>query len=380
MKVQVILPNLAVGGAERATILLLKHLNRENFNATLLLYKKEGKFLNGVPPDIPIKSIESPLWGVSSKPAKIIKLSREIKSENPDLVWSHMRGCNLDTIIATNLFNDVPTISTAHGNLTSQLFLETNATTRFLVKMLAKSLYPFSDGIIAVSRGVKDDLVKNYGVPEQKIKVIYNPIDLDYISRAKQVEVDHPWFFDDDIPVIISVGRLVPQKGYSYLLKSFKLMGKKVPCRLVIIGQGEERNRLKRLAQNLGIGDSVAFLGLQENPFKYVSRSSVFVLSSLVEGFPIVLLETMVCGVPVVSTRCPSGPDEIIENGINGLLVPVADVNSMADAIMRLLTDEELSKKVVENAKKKVVEFDVKRIVKKYENYFEIVKAKHSKC
>ncbi len=140
--------------------------------------------------------------------------------------------------------------------------------------------------------------------------------------------------------------------------------------RLVILGDGGKRSNLEKLARQLGIERQVTFLGFQTNPFKYLARSDIFVLSSLWEGFALVIVEAMACGIPVISTRCPSGPDEIITDGVNGLLVPVADETALAEAILRLLKDKKLAVKLAQAGTKRAEDFAITKIIKQYEAIF----------
>lgn len=251
-------------------------------------------------------------------------------------------------------------------------------------------LYGRADRIIAVSKEVKRDLISEYGLPGWKITVLYNSYPLQKITELSQEEVDdkHRWVFE--FPVIISVGRLVAQKGQWHLIRAFARVKREVPkAKLVILGEGNLKDRLQRLARELGVSNDVHFLGFQRNPFKYVARSRVFVLSSLYEGFPNALAEAMACGIPVVSSDCPSGPREILapgefgENEISykidpdryGVLVPVCDgveygreplivgEKVMADSIVRLLGDQHLWGHFARQSLARIRVFDIERSI-----------------
>ena len=202
--------------------------------------------------------------------------------------------------------------------------------------------------------------------------VIYNSIDIVKITTLLNNEVEHTCF-NENIPLITVCGRLTSSKNYPLLLKSFAIIQREIKARLLILGEGEKRKSLEDLVDKLGIQDKVMFLGFQKNPFKYIAKSNIFVLSSSWEGFSIVIVEAMACGVPVISTRCPSGPDEIITDEVNGLLVPVANVDAMAQAILRLLKDESLSNRLAEAGKKRAKDFKVEKMVAEYERLFEVV-------
>jgi glycosyltransferase involved in cell wall biosynthesis len=210
-----------------------------------------------------------------------------------------------------------------------------------------------------------------YRFPENKVVVIHNPLDIGRVRSLGTDGVGHPWY-REPAPVITAVGRLTPQKGFPYLLKAVRiLLSEGMDCRLAILGRGPEEEQLRNLASDLGIEDSVAFLGFQENPYKYLARSSVFVLSSLYEGFPNALLEAVALGIPSAATRCPTGPEEIITDGVDGILVPPADEKALADAIKRLLLDRDLRDRLSRAGKKRAESFGAEKIVREYENLIE---------
>jgi glycosyltransferase involved in cell wall biosynthesis len=235
------------------------------------------------------------------------------------------------------------------------------------IRLMIKKFYPLADRIIVNSKGIKKDLVVNFGLPEWKIDVLYNPMDIKKIKMFAEEELkEHSWFLGG-IPIIINVGSLNVPKAQEYLLRAFRIVREKVNCRLVILGEGIKKNELEQLAMDLGINNDVAFLGFQNNPFKFISRSSVFVLSSVYEGFPNVLIEAMACGTPVISTRCQSGPEDIITDSVNGLLVPIKDAEKMAEAILTIINNPDLSSAMASKAKETVLRFDVKNAIKNYE-------------
>jgi glycosyltransferase involved in cell wall biosynthesis len=198
-------------------------------------------------------------------------------------------------------------------------------------------LYPRADAVVAVSKGVAQDLLNLMPQLKPKLTVIYNPvIDAAFYAKA-DAPVEHPWFQPHQPPVVLAAGRLVALKGYDTLLRAFARVRQQMPARLVILGEGSERPNLERLAAELGVAADVDMPGFDPNPFRYMKRAGVFVLSSRYEGLPNVLIQALACGCPVVSTDCPSGPSEILDGGRYGVLVPVDDVEAMARAIVRAL-------------------------------------------
>ncbi len=185
-----------------------------------------------------------------------------------------------------------------------------------LKALAVRALYPQADLIIGVAQGVCDDLAENFGVPRARLRAIHNPLDLAGIARQATAPVDHPWLAPGaDRPVILNVGKLQVAKAQADLIAAFRLVRDRLPARLVILGQGPLRQELESLTRRLGLEQDVAFLGFQNNPYAFMARSSVFVLSSAWEGFPNVLAEAMAAGPAVISTDCPSGPSEIIRDG-----------------------------------------------------------------
>jgi len=170
--------------------------------------------------------------------------------------------------------------------------------------------------------------------------VIYNPVVTPSLKSLATAPVDHPWIGTNQPPLVLAVGRLTAQKDYPTLLRAFAKVRSRRNCRLIILGEGELRDSLEALTSQLGIADSVQLPGFADNPFAWMSKASLFVLSSAWEGLPNVLIQAMACGTPVVSTDCPSGPAEILENGKWGRLVPVGDEVALAEAMDRALEDK----------------------------------------
>jgi len=200
-------------------------------------------------------------------------------------------------------------------------------------------LYPLSDEIIANSQGVADDLAKVINLPRERINVVYNPtISPNLFKKAKR-DLHHPWFDCDEPSVILGAGRLEPQKDFSTLIDAFWNIKRRQNARLMILGEGSRRSKLEEQITKMNLEDEVSLPGFTDNPYKYMRNASVFVLSSSHEGLPNVLIEAMACGCPVVSTNCPSGPSEILDDGKYGPLIPVGDPDRLAEAIVTVLEE-----------------------------------------
>lgn len=199
--------------------------------------------------------------------------------------------------------------------------------------------YPRADGIIPVSEGVAEDFVRVTGIERRHMTVIYNPVVTAELEALAAEEVDHPWFRDERIPVIVNVGRLEPQKNLTLLIDAFRLLRARLAARLAIVGDGSLAGSLRDYARAGPWAEEIAFLGHRSNPFPYMARAGVFALSSHYEGFGNVLVEAMATGTPVVSTDCPHGPREILADGAYGRLVPVRDAPALALALEQTLRD-----------------------------------------
>lgn len=204
---------------------------------------------------------------------------------------------------------------------------------------LVRSFYPWADTISAVSEGVADDLAQVVGIPRERIEVIHNPGVMPELRNKAQAPLDHPWFQPDQPPVVLAVGSLTVQKDFPTLIRSIAHVQETRPVRLLILGEGQDRPELEALVRQLGLEESVSLPGFVANPYAYMARASVFVLSSRWEGLPTVLMEALYCGAPVVATDCPSGPREILRDGQYGQLVPVGNVTTLAHAIETTLED-----------------------------------------
>lgn len=190
---------------------------------------------------------------------------------------------------------------------------------------------------VCVSQGVADGLIRMIGVPSNKVSVIHNPVVTPELTMRMARPASHPWMEDGGPPVILSAGRLSAQKDYPTLIKAFSRVIEERPCRLIILGEGPRRRQLARLIKNLGLAERVSLPGWADNPFAFMSRAALFVISSRYEGLPGVLIQALACGCPCVSTDCPTGPAEILQGGKLGPLVPVGDPLQLAEAITSVL-------------------------------------------
>ena len=200
-----------------------------------------------------------------------------------------------------------------------------------------RKLYGPADRIVCVSRGVAEDMARILGPVAPPLTSLPNPVVMPELDRLARAQPDHPWFADGDTSVILGVGRLSLIKNFPLLVRAFARVRRDRDARLMILGEGKQRQSLLNLAMRLGVADSVALPGHVTNPYAYMARARLFVLSSLWEGFGNVLVEALACGTPAVATDCRSGPAEILDHGRYGPLVPVGDESALADAMRRTL-------------------------------------------
>ncbi|MEM3714770.1 MAG: glycosyltransferase [Nitrososphaeria archaeon] len=331
-KIAFFIPALEGGGAERVVVNLVKQFVKLDFEIHLLLSFAKGSYLKEVPDNVRIFDFKS-RHVLYSLP----KLVRYLRDEKPYAIVSSLNHANLVVILAKLISKSRTKLLVREDSTPSKELKNNSSIKSKFLPLLMKALYPYADAVVAVSEGVKEDLVKFVKVPQEKVKVIYNPVINESIFEKAKEKVDHSWFCGERSPVIISVGRLTKAKGFETLIRAFSLVRNEIDARLVILGEGEERKSLENLGRELGISEYIWMPGFAENPYKYMSRSSVFVLSSIYEGFGNVLVEALALGLPVVSTDCKSGPREILENGKYGKLVPVGDAESLAKAIVETL-------------------------------------------
>ena len=227
----------------------------------------------------------------------------------------------------------------------------------------ARRSYPFTDFAVGISQGTTAELEGIPGMARDRIHTIYNPVVSADLDRKARESPHHPWFDERPCPVILAIGRMRKVKDFPTLLRAFARLLVQRPARLVVLGEGRLRPTLRSLAQELGIAEHVDFPGFQENPFAFLAKADLFVLSSTHEALPTVLIEAMACGCPVVSTDCPFGPREILEDGRLGPLVPVGDEEALADAIARTL-DEPPEREAL---RQRASFFSVDRAVEQYE-------------
>jgi glycosyltransferase involved in cell wall biosynthesis len=359
-----VIPSLVQGGAEKVITNVITHLDEEKYDLHLALFEKKGPYLRQIPDYVKVYDLKKKSRYSFLK--LILRLKRLFRKLRPNTVVSFLSYTNVVVHLAKFMtgcrFNLVTSVQT-------NLSLETsNSKLRRIRYFLYKFLFNHADSIVVPSAGVKQDLEAEFNIIKSKIKIIYTPIDLKKIMILKEEEVKDLRIKDNSF--LFTLGRLTKAKGHPYLLRAYSRINEEIQEKFVILGRGQEEERLKSLVNELGIREHVIFLGYQKNAYKFINKASVFVLSSLWEGFPNVLLEAMACGVPVISTDCASGPSEIITNGKNGILVPPADEEALAEAMLKLLKNKNLRKNFSARGKRRAQDFRMEKILPQYEELF----------
>ncbi len=326
--------SLEGGGAERVMVTLANAFTERGLKVGLVIIKGGEGYRKELHKDVPVIDLRTQqVW------RSILPLARLLKREKPRAFFSTLMEANIGACLASRLVRFQGKVVIREANTPSQ-HLKKRTFKRWLTRKVVRQGYLLADEIVAVSSGVRRDLAQLLRVPEERIHLIFNPSVSERVIEASYAEVEHSWFADKSVPVVLGVGRLSPQKGFSVLIRAFRIVRETLPARLVILGEGPQRAELELLVEQLGLQDVVHLPGFNPNPYRYMRRASVFVLSSEYEGLPNVLIQALACGCPVVSTDCPSGPEDILDGGKYGELVPVGDIEAMANAILRVLRGE----------------------------------------
>jgi glycosyltransferase involved in cell wall biosynthesis len=365
----VILPADVIGGAETRSYNLLKGLH--SFDCALVTQASIAGFYSGL--GIRIHRFDefggSNPYGFSYR--NILRYAWAVRAiarhERSELILAFMHNGTLFASVARDLFFlRTPVIGTILGNV-SAYFASLGRAPSYTERWIVRRCLRRPTGLITPSRGVRDDLIKNHGARPEKLKLIHNGVDLDRCRRAARkvplldILKEDPW--------IVSACRFSIQKDFHTLLTAFRAILSERPAKLILIGDGESRESIRTIASDLGVLDHVVLTGFQENPFPYLAKADVFVLSSFFEGFGNVIVEAMALGVPVVASDCPSGPGEIIIDGETGFLVPVGDWRAMADRCLLLLGDCKRRESLIHAGLRRAEVFGVDAMVAAFEDY-----------
>jgi glycosyltransferase involved in cell wall biosynthesis len=318
------------GGAERAMLNLMHGFVQRGLSIDLVLLRREGAYLDRLPPEVRVIDLGGgKLW--QSLPA----LASYLRQNRPPVMLSCLDDINIAAVWMKQLTGVETRLVANVQNTISQEAKRSRSLKVRLMPVLSRGFLNWADAVVPVSEGVGADL-KQIGVRDELVHVIHNPVVTPDLLRQADEAIEHPWF-QSDIPCLIGVGRLSPQKNFLLLLEAFARIRESRPVRLMILGEGEDRSALEAQIEQLGIREDVWLPGFVANPFAYLRQADVFVLSSWFEGLPTVLIEALAVGTSVVATDCPSGPDEILAGGQYGALVEMGNVKQLTFAIEQTL-------------------------------------------
>ena len=405
LRLCIVLPDMSGGGAERAALTLASSFIEKGYDVKVGLLKFRGEYRDQIPDKLtisywrtdggdrgllkhchdrgiklnrirvnPLSSVRE--WAALRRSYPGLRLTvsqiraasgvaKLVRTSNPDLVFSLLNTANAAAVMGIELAeSNVPVVASVRNNLEVEIGSDKHELD------IARTLLSRANAVVAVSQGVADSTAKLLALNARKVRTIYNPVPVDRIRRQAKCTVDHPWFGENEPPVILSYLRMGPQKDWKTLILAFGEVRRALRVRLAILIPRLKKEFARELfgfAEKEGVRDSVCFLEFQENPFKYMSRSRLFVLSSRYEGMPMVLLESLACGTPVVSTDAPFGPAEILEHGQWGRLVPVGAPNALAQAMIESMSVGSVDRKALV---RRASCFSLKRSVNAYESLF----------
>lgn len=320
------------GGVEKMIVNLCEGFLHHGSSVTLLLARDNSKHLSSLPNEV--KVVKFPC---SHTLTSLPYLVRYLKQEKPNSLLIAKHRSNQLAVMAKKL-SRVATRLVARVDTTISAALESKGQIRkILWYPMMRYFYRQLDAVIAVSQGVAEDVCRIADISPRKVTAVPNPVIFKSMFVQANEPIDHPWFGEQKIPVLLGIGRLNKQKDFHTLVRAFAKVREGRPCRLVILGEGDDRSSLQKLSEELCVSADVDLHGFVLNPYAYLKQSNLFVLSSVWEGSPTVLTEALALGVPVVATDCPSGPREILRNGEIAPLVPMRDPAALADAILLAL-------------------------------------------
>lgn len=358
VKLTIFIPTMSGGGAERVVARFVNNIDLEKYQVTLLLLKNEIKYeLNN--------NVKIVVLNCNYLKSALPKVISYLRKYPPDIMISHMSLTNILSIIARFLSKKkFPLIIIEHS--TPSIKYKKDKLSRKFIPLLMRFTYKLADEIICVSKEASLDLMKLLDYRTNKIRYIYNPIVDNEINLLMNKTINHRWLTEkqeSQLKVIIGIGRLEPVKNFTLLISSFSEVYKNdTSVRLIILGEGSQKAELVQLVNTLNLNEVVDFPGFVENPYAFLNKADLFVLSSDLEGLPTVLVEALACGVPIVSTNCPHGPKEILENGKFGELVPVNNPVKLKEAIL-----VQLSKSINKNfLRERAMLFSVEKSVTQY--------------
>lgn len=363
-----VLPSLNGGGAERAAVQILNGLDAAGWDRSMFLFAREGPYLSDVDAAIPIDSADS-----RSRWRRWQALRRFVADRRPEIVMAFLSYFSvLSAVRAANtgakvIFNLQTPLSEF---LTDADYRWRRGGLRTAFSAVTRIGYAGADLIIATSRGVSRDLTEGFAVDPARIRVLPNPVDLDRVRAAAAEPISEEVLPPGTGPLIVAAGRLAEAKNYPLMIEAFDAVRREMPSRLCILGQGELEAPIRQMIRARGLDGSVTLAGFQPNPWPYIARADVFLLTSRYEGFGNVLIEAMACGVPVIATASP-GTRDIIRDGVDGRIVETHAAPAVSAAVLELLRSIERRQAMSAAATQGAERFALREVVRQYEMVME---------
>jgi len=361
VKIALFNQTMMLGGVQRWVANLTRGFVDKGYDVDLVLVRAVGELLAEIDPRVNVIDLKAKRMLFS-----LPRLIGYINQYQPSILLTAQPYINTLGLWAQKLSKHKPKVVICEQVRLKRFVLDEEIFTKNVRVYLARPFYHWASAVVAVSAGVAEDLAKIVNISRSKLAIIHNPVVDETIKERALQPVQLPWNEREKFHLVLAAGRLEDQKDFPTLIKAFSMMAKRKNARLMILGDGTRRKQLEQLIQQLELGDLVALPGFTSNPYAYMNRADIFVLSSRFEGFGNVLAEAMALGTPVVSTDCPHGPREILNDGEYGALVPVGDPRALANAIIQTLNRPVDSQRLKERSN----EFTINTVSEKYIQLF----------
>jgi glycosyltransferase involved in cell wall biosynthesis len=349
--------DLRAGGAERSVVRLVNGIAERGINVDLVLVNRSGPFLDELSPEVTV--VELPQQRTLTA---ALGLRAYMARSRPAALVSSMTHTNVAAIMARLGAPWRPRLVVVEHNN----FQQNRAIRRGLARLsyeVVPLLYRYADVVAVVANDMRESLAAAARISADKIETLYNPVVTPELSAKAAAEPAHPWLKHPlERPVFVGVGRFERQKNFQLLIEAFAIARKRMPCRLIILGEGTLRPQLENQVAEAGLKADVDLPGFDSNPFSILNHASAFVMSSDWEGLPTVVIEALACGCPVISTDCPTGPREILQNENYGRLVAPGDAPALADAMIATVQQPVDRERLIERA----ADFNLDRAVDRY--------------
>ncbi|QLD86836.1 glycosyltransferase [Natronomonas halophila] len=377
IEVLIAMNNFAALGVQRVFIKILNNWPESGPAVGLSLHNTEGRFESQFDAAVPVfelDKIQRPIPGIRA-PFRVLAYYRLLKQVQPETVIAVNQFESLALCLVKRFYDDFDLVVSENCHVTSNIERADAHEGWFgwyYRNRFRHEYNTYADVVHTVAEEAAEDLIHNHGIREDKVEIIYNPVDIEHIrAEADAREPDHPWLGAEN-NTVINVSRLTSQKRVDILLKAWAELKDTEPAdtnppyRLVVVGDGEERDALEELTQELGIEDSVDFVGFKQNPWPAVKQATLLASTSEWEGLPLTLIETQAVGTAIVASDCPSGPKEILLCGDAGFLFPKNDVAACAETLESALTAPEERRRRVEAATAALDRFAVETVVEEF--------------